>query len=409
MFEIIKVLTADLEIGMYVSGLDRPWLETPFVLQGFLLETDKDIVRIRKHCNYVYIDSEKSQLEEATIRRKVRNRPRLTKEQLFPSRKLKNYSDNADWKDEYPKAESAVQALSKTLEDIFTNVAQGGGLDMARVKRAVEPMIDSITRNPDACIWLARMKQEDQYTYQHSLGASIWAVALGRQLGLPKADLRSLAIGGLLFDVGKLQVDKELLYADRKLTDEEFETMKLHVKLGVDAIQQGGVMNQDVIDMVSYHHERHDGSGYPEGLAGDRIPIFARIAAIVDCYDAITSHRSYARATSPSIAIKKLYEWKDIDFQAELVEEFIQAVGIYPAGTLVELSSGEVAVVMAEYRTRRLRPQVMVLLDADKQALSEVKMIDLLTQKETEDGDPLDIISSLEPEAYGIDMTAIKL
>jgi len=206
-----------------------------------------------------------------------------------------------------------------------------------------------------------------------------------------------------LFDAGKLQLDKDLLNAERPLTEDEFETVKSHVQLGVEAIQKGGVMNRDVIDMVSYHHERHDGSGYPEGLSGDSIPIFARIAAIVDCYDAITSHRSYARATSPSIAIKKLYEWKDIDFQAELVEEFIQAVGIYPAGTL------EVAVVIAEYRTRRLRPKLMVLLDCEKQPLLDVKMIDLLLQKESEDGTPLDIVSSLEPEAYGIDMTAIQL
>ncbi len=409
MLEIVKVFTADLEVGMYVSSLDRPWLETPFVLQGFQLESDKDIERLRKHCDYVYVDTQQSVLEESTIRRKVSYRPRLTKQQMFPNRTLKIYNDNADWNDEYPKAQDAVKTLSEGLDNIFASAGRDGGLNMAKVKLAVEPMINSITRNPDACIWLARMKQEDQYTYQHSLGASIWAVALGRQLGLPKSDLRSLAIGGLLFDAGKLQLDKELLSAARPLTEEEFETVKSHVQLGVDAIQKGGVMNRDVIDMVSYHHERHDGSGYPEGLSGDKIPIFARIAAIVDCYDAITSHRSYARATSPSLAIKKLYEWKDIDFQAELVEEFIQAVGIYPAGTLVELSSGEVAVVIAEYRTRRLRPKLMVLLDCEKQPLLSVKMIDLLQQKETEDGAPLEIVSSLEPEAYGIDMTAIQL
>ena len=280
---------------------------------------------------------------------------------------------------------------------------------MVKVKKSVEPMIDSISRNPDACIWLARMKQEDQYTYQHSLGASIWAVALGRQLGLPKSDLRSLAIGGLLFDVGKLRVDKELLSSDKPLTDEEFQRVRDHVNLGVEMIQGSGLMNQDVIDMITYHHERHDGSGYPKKLRGDDIPVFARIAAIVDCYDAITSHRSYARAIPPSTAIKMLYEWKDIDFQAELVEEFIQAVGIYPAGTLVELSSGEVAVVVAEYRTRRLRPKVMVLLDADKQPLAAIRTIDLLTVKETATGEPLDIVSSLEPDAYGIDMAAIQL
>jgi len=168
-------------------------------------------------------------------------------------------------------------------------------------------------------------------------------------------------------------------------------------------------MNADVIAMVEHHHERHDGSGYPRGLSGDEIPVFARIASIVDCYDAITSHRSYARAIPPSTAIKMLYEWKDIDFQGELIEQFIQAVGIYPAGTLVELTTAEVGVVVAEYRTRRLRPKVMVLLDSDKQPCDEIKTIDLLNQKTTADGERLDILNSLEPDAYGIDMTAIQL
>lgn len=253
------------------------------------------------------------------------------------------------------------------------------------------------------------MKQEDKYTYQHSLGASIWAVALGRQLGLPKSDLRTLAVGGLLFDVGKLRVDKELLNTNRPLTDDEFEQVRDHVRHGVEMIKGGALMNQDILDMVAHHHERHDGSGYPGGLKGDDIPVFARIAAIVDCYDAITSHRSYARALPPADAIKLLYEWRDRDFQQELVEEFIQAIGIYPAGTLVELSSGEIAVVVGEYRTRRLRPKVLVLLDAQKAPLAVPKIIDLLSMTHTEDNQPLDIVSSLQPDAYGIDMTAINL
>jgi HD-GYP domain-containing protein (c-di-GMP phosphodiesterase class II) len=378
-------------------------------LQGFQLASEEDVRRLQEYCQYVYIDSSKSVQDPTIIRRKVRNRPRKSTQQLFSNRTLKTYKDGSGWGEEYPKAQVAVQALSEGIDDIFGKLAEGGSLDMVRVKKSVEPMIDSISRNPDACIWLARMKQEDKYTYQHSLGASIWAVALGRQLGLPKSDLRSLAIGGLLFDVGKLGVEPGLLNTQQPLTDDEFQQVRNHVKLGVEMIAGSGLMNQDVIDMITYHHERHDGSGYPEGIRGDDIPVFARIAAIVDCYDAITSHRSYARAIPPSTAIKMLYEWKDIDFQGELVEEFIQAVGIYPAGTLVELSSGEVAVVVAEYRTRRLRPQVMVLLDANKQALAEIKTIDLLNQKETAGGEPLDITGSLEPDAYGIDMTAIQL
>lgn len=410
MLEVKKIFTADLEVGMYVSSLDRPWLETPFLLQGFMIQSNEDIQQLMEHCEYVYIDCRLSKLDEAVIQRKVRKEiPRQSKQQLFKGRKIKPYEDCTAWKVEYPQAERAVQELSRGIDEIFDEASQGAGLDVVRVRKSVEPMIDSIMRNPDACIWLARLKQQDAYTYQHSLGASIWAVALGRQLGLPKSDLRSLGIGGLLFDVGKLRLDPELLSSDRPLTEEDYELVRSHVHLGVEMIQETGLMNQDVLDMVAHHHERHDGSGYPNGLSGNQIPIFARIASIVDCYDAVTSHRPYASAIPPTTAIKLLNDRKGSDFQGELVEEFIQAIGIYPAGSLVELSSGEVGVVVAEYRTRRLRPQVMVMLDADKEPLRKTRMIDLREQTKTVDGKPLDIVASLKPEAYGINMAAIRL
>jgi len=409
MLEVVQINSSELQLGMYISGLDRPWLEVPFPVQGFRVESPEDILRVQKYCQYVFVDSTKSVMPGGNGKRKTPSRPRKTRQQIFKGRRLKIYADSTTWSEEFPRAKAAVDSLMDTVDAIFAQVTRGGALDVVKVKQSVDPMIDSISRNPDACIWLARMKQQDTYTYQHSVGASIWAVALGRQLGLPKPDLRSLAIGGLLFDIGKLRVNPELLSESRSLTDEEFEELRSHVTLGVEMIADSGLMNKDVMDMVALHHERHDGSGYPNGFSGDSIPVFARIAAIVDCYDAITSHRSYARAMPPSVAIKKLYEWRDIEFQAELVEEFIQAVGIYPAGTLVELSSGEVAVVVAEYRTRRLRPKVMVLLDADKQPVADVRMIDLQNEKSTVDGKALEITSSLEPEAYGIDMAAINL
>jgi len=394
---------------MFVSSLDRPWLETPFLVQGFRVDSAREIERLREFCQFVYIDTMKSVQNTEFGKRTPPKRQRISIAQLFHDRTLKPYEDRKTWAQEYPKAKDAVQVLSTGIEELFENVVHGAPLDILRVKKSVEPMIDSVMRNPDACIWLARIKQEDQYTYQHSLGASIWAVSLGRQLGLPRSDLRSLAIGGLLFDVGKLAVDKELLQSDKPLNGDEIEQLRLHVELGVGMIQDSGLMNKDVIDMITYHHERYDGSGYPHGLGGDDIPIFARIAAIVDCYDAITSHRSYARAIPPAQAIKLLYESKDIDFQAELVEEFIQAVGIYPAGTLVELSTGEVAVVVAEYRTRRLRPQVMLMLDAQKQPLPDLRMLDLLSVTHDDSGQSIDIVNSLEPDAYGLDLAGISL
>lgn len=409
MLEVAKVYVHDLQVGMFVSNLDRPWLETPYLLQGFTLESSEDIHRIREYCKFVYVDTRKSVVATQERQTFGAERKRKTPAQIFHDRKLSRYRDADSWEKEFPRAQDAVKKLSRGIDSLFDRMKEGDPLDIEGIKQSVNPMIDSVVRNPDACIWLARLKQQDKYTYQHSLGASIWAVALGRQLGLPMKDLRSLAIGGLLFDVGKLAVDPALLNATRPLTDEEFEQVRSHVARGVEMIKKANGLSPDVIDMIAHHHERHDGSGYPQGLKGDAIPVFARIAAIVDCYDAITSHRSYARAMPPSQAIKMLYEWKDIDFQAELVEAFIQAIGIYPAGTLIELSTGEVAVVIAEYRSRRLRPKVMVLLDADKKPLAQVKTVDLLAESEKGDDQRIDIVGSLEPDAYGIDMAAIAL
>jgi HD-GYP domain-containing protein (c-di-GMP phosphodiesterase class II) len=210
-------------------------------------------------------------------------------------------------------------------------------------------------------------------------------------------------------DIGKLEIDTDLLNAQRRLTPEEFENMKEHVRLGIEAFGERGVLNKEVLDMVAHHHERVDGSGYPQGLKGENIPIYGRIAAIVDTYDAITSHRSYSSAVPPAQAVKHLYARRGQDFQAELVEEFIQAIGIYPAGTLVELSSGQIAIIVAEYRTRRLRPRVMVMLDERQRPLDEPFVIDMLETTHTESGDELYIVNSLEPDAYGIDMRGIQL
>ena len=420
MLNTLKISTNDLDIGMFVSGLDRPWLETPFLTQGFLIESPTDIERLREYCEFVLVDSRRSRQRDALGRKSIQQkrapmperkpdgRPRVSVERIFEGRTIRPYQDRSDWEEEHPRAQQALNGLVEDINEIFEQVSDGGKLNVIKLRKSVEPIVDSISRNPDACLWVARLKQHDQYTYQHSLGAAIWSVSLGRQLGLPRHDLRSLAMGCMLMDVGKLRVDPDLLQAERELTQEEAAQMAGHVSYGLEMIQESGMMNQDVIDMVAHHHERYDGTGYPNGLSEDEIPAFARIAAIVDTYDAITSKRKYARAISPSDAIKLLYQSRDADFQAELVEAFIQAVGIYPAGTLVELSSGEVGVVVAEYRARRLRPKVMVLLDADKNSLQESKMVDLHAQGGGEESQALKISKSLEPDAYGIDLSNIS-
>jgi len=162
-------------------------------------------------------------------------------------------------------------------------------------------------------------------------------------------------------------------------------------------------VNDDVYNMVKMHHERHNGSGYPDGLKCEQITIYGKIAGLVDCYDAMISERVFASALSPHDAIKKFYEWRNIDFQAELVEQFIQIVGIYPAGTLVELSNGMVGVIVNQHRVWRLRPQIMLLLNENKEPLTDFKTIDLFIQTVDEEGNSLDIVKSVEPGMYGID------
>ena len=264
-------------------------------------------------------------------------------------------------------------------------------------------MVESIIRNPDAFAWLTRIKYKDNYTYNHSVSTSVWAVAFGRHLGLPKKDLESLAIGALLFDVGKIKLPEKLITNTQRYNQYEFKLVKQHVQHSIDIVKSIDGIDDDIIEMIQTHHERHNGSGYPLGLSGNKIPIFGKIAGIVDCYDAIISDRPFVSAMSPHNAVKKLYEWRDIDFQGELVEQFIQVVGIYPVGTLVELSDERVGVIVAQNRVWRLRPKVMLLLDENKDAYNEFDTIDLYKQVTDTENKPLDIVKSLEPGLYGID------
>ncbi len=423
MLETVKINTTDLELGMFVSSLDRPWLDSSFLIQGFRIETREQIDRLRAECEYVLIDTRQSRQRADTLVRKVRNgeksesapkvnkveRPRISMERIFDGHTIKAYEDNSEFIDEHPLAQQALEEMLGDVCEVFEDVSVGGKINVIKLRKSVAPVVDSISRNPDACLWVAKLRAHDEYSYQHSLGASILAVSLGRQIGLPRHDLRSLAIGAMLMDVGKLRVDPALLRAEGELSPAQTEEMRKHISHGLDILEDGGMLNQDVVDMVGCHHERYNGSGYPKGLSGDQIPPVARIAAIVDTYDAMTSNRSHAMAMSPSAAIKVLYESRDSLFQAELVEAFIQAVGIYPAGTLVELSSGEIGVVVAEYRTRRLRPQVLLLLDAAKQELSKPIVVDLQKDANEDSGTPPDIVKSLEPGAYGLDLSRISL
>jgi HD-GYP domain-containing protein (c-di-GMP phosphodiesterase class II) len=404
--EMIKkpVPLGEVKTGMYVCELDRPWIETPFLMQGFQIFCNEEIEQLAHYCTFVYIDELRSVNHVDS-----QAGPIKPIQDFFPNVKLKAYDYTTTWKNEIPDAQKAISSLATTTTEMMDSVRNDTPFDMAQVKTSVSPMIESVLRNPDASMWLARLKDKDDYIYRHSIGCSIWAVALGRQIGLPRHDIRSLAIGTLLFDIGKTKLPKSLLTKKTDLTLEERELVKKHVDDGIEAVSKMHGVSPDVLDIIKYHHERLDGSGYPYKLSGKNIPIMARIAAIVDCYDAMTSERHWVQASSPSIVIRKLYAWRGKLFQSELVEEFIQAVGLYPSGTIVKLSTGEIGIVTEESQRQRLHPKLLMLLNKSSKPFPRGLYLDLATTRENATGKKLNIVKSLEPGSHGINPLKIDI
>ena len=404
-----KVYIQDLQPGMYVSGLDRPWLETPFSLQDFMVRNQTEVKKLGFYCDYVYIDSSKSlaNLSINTTPASPNKRPQSIVARPFKAEiathQPVSYREQSSVSQEIPVAQVAYQNIRAEFDSMVSRIGNGKTINITQLSEAINPLVDSISRNPGASIWLARLKSQDSYTYSHCIAVAIWCTVIGRQIGLPKKDLSLLAMGGMLLDIDKLKIPPLILNKKQQLSEREFALIKKHVDLSLKMAKDSSrVMPQAVIDMIASHHERFNGSGYPEAIKGTQIPLYSRIAAIADCYDAITSQRVYAKPITHAQAIKQMYEWRGYDFQPELIEAFIQAVGVYPTGTLVELTSGEVGIVVKENPGKRLRPQVLVILDSDKQQRADFIEMDLSAATETGNQN-IEIAKTLEPGAFGLD------
>jgi len=216
-------------------------------------------------------------------------------------------------------------------------------------------------------------------------------------------------MGAVLFDIEKIKLPAELQKQPRQLSKEEFAVIKHHVHYGMEIVLDAAQKNNIVFNMVAYHHERYNGNGYPHGLKGQQIPLHGRIAAIIDCFDAITTDRVYCKAISPYHAIEKLYEWRDVDFQSALVERFIQAVGIYPTGTIIELASGDIGIIVAQNPVKRLKPKIMLVLNNNKETYDNCLVFDLLTESKDHEGRDLKIIRAHKHGDFSIDHSNFSL
>ncbi len=418
-----KIPAIELRKGMYVAELDRPWIGTPFLFQGFEITDDDQIEELRRCCQFVFIDTEKETPDHSLARKSTgrttshtqrfsEHDPLSTLE--FKLLKKSAPSDHAEhrYRDEIPLEDeigSAREVESRGRELIYSimdDVRLGRSIASAEAKKVVAQLVESVLRNPDALVWLTQLKNQDEYTALHSIRVCILALTFGRHLELPPEHLNILGIGALLHDIGKLKIPDEILNKPARLTDAEYTIIKTHVPLGVKLLEGTSGIPAAAIEVTGRHHERYSGQGYISGYSGDSIGLFGMMGAIVDCYDAITSDRSYQASISPYDALALLYKERNRDFHTGLVEQFIQCMGIYPIGSVVELSSGSVGVVVSINRARRLRPMVALVLNADKQPYTPFIVVDLFAPPLDGAGRPLEIKRILPAGAYDINPSA---
>ena len=363
--QTVKIHISELMIGMYVSKLDRPWLETPFLMQGFIVETLDDIDTIAAYAEHVWIDA----VRQVWI-------PPEERAQLKSSTKKVNYVNKVDVKLEHQQALGVYRAARQLTRTFLDDVRLGGVINTKEAKATVKDCVDSILRNPDALIWMSKIRSQNEYTAEHCLNVCIYSIAFGRHLGMSEADLEKIGLCGLLHDVGKMRIPNEVLNKPASLTEKEFKIMKAHTVHGRNLLMASPGIHDSAIDVAYSHHEKIDGTGYPRQLPSSGISEFSRIVAIVDAYDAMTADRCYSESRPSTEALKIIFKDRGTHFDERLALEFIKCIGLYPPGTLVELVNGLIGIVLETNKKYRHLPKI-IAINQQNTPLKKSLLIDL--------------------------------
>ena len=396
---IKKVSKADLKLGMFIHDLNCGWMDHSFLRNSFMLRKEGDLQRIiESGISEVYIDTVKgidaggapSQMEvEAELTARILETPAPTP----PT------GDRVSHQEELAFAKQIQKEANKVIHSVLGDVRLGKQIQVERLSPVVSQITDSILRNQGTLVSLCRIREGDTYTFQHSVSVCTLLVTFCRYMEMSPELIHEAGIGGMLHDIGKMRVPDHILNKPGKLTDPEFAIMKDHVVLGLDILRKTEGISKTVIQVAGEHHERFEGSGYPEQIHGSEISLLGRMAAIVDVYDAITSNRIYHLGMEPPAALTKLFEWSDHHFDPELVQHFIQAIGIYPVGSLVKLESNRLAVVVQQGIRGLLFPTVRLIYDVERGRLIPPVDLDLSAPESAGDN----IVRNEEPEAWGLD------
>lgn len=394
--ELVQVDVKDLKIGMFVSKLDRPWLETNFLFQGFELKNQADIEAVQRQCEFVFIDVSK----QTQVPRYVARSTAYTKDyldQVKPPEKRKSFNQ------EIKRAENIYNRTSTLVKSFMEEVQLGRPINAVVAKKAVAACVDSILNAPDALMLMTQLKKRDEYTAQHSMNVCIFSIALGRQINLSLEELNNVGLCGMMHDMGKMLVPSEILNKPGRLTAEELPVMQSHTTKGWNMLLRTSGMYAGAIDVAHMHHERVDGGGYPRQLKAEQITPYSRIVAIADMYDAVSSDRIYKPGKSHLESIKILTDAAGSHLDSPLTMKFIECLGIYPAGSIVELASGQIALVLEVNPKAKLKPKIMILQEKLNQPCLEFA-VDLAMLSQNVDGRDYAIKKVLRPDECGVDL-----
>ena len=424
--EILSV--AELKIGMFVAEPDCPWAEFTFAFQGFVISTPEQVDIFQTKCRFVYIDRSRSLNEHYAPPKHEKDGPlkaslfqrgpveedlsgRLGTISLVAEKRqsrrrrfldfLHSQKDNDDARElswELSYIEPRYDQLSVALTETFRLFSEGQDVDIAALREGLRDISGSLQRNPDAVMWLLRLKQFDQYSFDHAMEVAVNMILLGSHIGWRDQRLLELGLVGLLQDIGKIQLPAELLKKKTSFSKDELNAVRSHVASSLEMLYSQATLPSEVIVTVSRHHERWDGSGYPRGLKFEQLGMAAEIAGLADSFCAMLKDKPYRSALGHQEALEELHNLRGKLFSPALMEQFVQCVGLYPIGTLVELSSGEVGVVIQQNRVQRARPRVVVMLDSSKQQVRAYKVVDLRDAKNS----ALRIAKALPYNAYGL-------
>ncbi|WP_425913975.1 HD-GYP domain-containing protein [Pseudomonas sp. GWSMS-1] len=373
-----RIAVADVRIGMYIHEFCGAWMDHPFWKSKFLLKSEKDLQRIKvSSIGELWIDVSKGLDVDAGV-------PSVSPEEVEAQAEAKLLaavqapvvSLAMSMEDEVQRAVKLCARSKAAVISMFSDARMGQALHFGQAGELVEEISESVLRHPNALISLARLKNADEYTYMHSVAVCALMIALARNLGLNEGQVREAGLAGLLHDIGKMAIPNTVLNKPGKLTDDEFATVRDHPEAGSRMLLESKQVSALVLDVCLHHHEKMDGSGYPHRLVGEQISLYARMGAVCDVYDAITSNRPYKQGWDPAESIRKMAEWKG-HFDPVVFQAFVKTVGIYPVGSLVRLESGRIGVVIEQQAKSLLAPKVKVFFSAKAKIPIPQEVLDL--------------------------------